>query len=86
MQQQIRQRVKQYIIDNLLMGADGVQIADDTSFLEQGLVDSTGVLELVTYLEDTFDIKVGDDEMTPDNLDSLNRIATYVTAKQGAKS
>jgi acyl carrier protein len=84
--QQIRQKVKQYIIDNLLMGADGVQIADDTSFLQQGLVDSTGVLELVTYLEDTFEIKVGDEDMTPDNLDSLDRIAAYVTAKRGAKS
>lgn len=86
MQQQITHKVRQYIIDNLLMGIDGVEIADDTSFLEQGLLDSTGVLELVTYLEDSFDIKVGDDELTPDNLDSLNRIAAYVTSKRGTRS
>jgi len=81
----IKQTVKAYIVDTMLMGADGSDIADDTSFLERSLLDSTGVLELVNYLQDTYKIEIEDQELTPENLDSLDRIAAFVTRKQGAR-
>lgn len=81
----IKQVVKAYIVDTMLMGADGSDIADDTSFLERSLLDSTGVLELVNFLQDTYKIEIEDQELTPENLDSLDRIAAFVTAKQGAR-
>ena len=81
----IKQTVKTYIVDTMLMGADGSDIADDTSFLERSLLDSTGVLELVNFLQDTYKIEIEDQELTPENLDSLDRIAAFVTAKQGAR-
>ena len=81
----IKQTVKAYIVDTMLMGADGSDIADDTSFLERSLLDSTGVLELVNFLQDTYKIEIEDQELTPENLDSLDRIAAFVTAKQGAR-
>ena len=81
----IKQAVKAYLVDTMLMGADGSDIADDTSFLERSLLDSTGVLELVNFLQDTYKIQIEDQELTPENLDSLNRIAAFVSAKQGAR-
>ena len=81
----IKQTVKTYIVDTMLMGADGSDIADDTSFLERSLLDSTGVLELVNFLQDTYKIEIEDQELTPENLDSLDRIAAFVTTKRGAR-
>ena len=81
----IKQTVKTYIVDTMLMGADGSDIGDDTSFLERSLLDSTGVLELVNFLQDTYKIQIEDQELTPENLDSLDRIAAFVTAKQAAR-
>ncbi len=73
--------IKTYISDNFLMGQSDIDLEDDTSFLELGLLDSTGVIELVTFLEDEFKIKVEDDEITPENLDTLNKISSYVEKK-----
>ena len=76
----IKEEVRQYLCDNFLMGLD-VEIADDTSFLDLGIIDSTGVLELVSFIEETYGIIVEDREMLPENLDSLNNIEHYVLAK-----
>ncbi len=73
--------VKAYISENFLMGQSDVELGDDTSFLEMGLLDSTGVIELVSFLEEEFGIQVEDDEITPENLDTLNRICNYVEQK-----
>ncbi len=73
--------VKNYISENFLMGQSDIQLEDDTSFLEMGLLDSTGVIELVSFLEEEFGIQVEDDEITPENLDTLSRIAAYVEQK-----
>jgi acyl carrier protein len=56
-------------------------IQDDTSFLEQGIIDSTGILELVEFVQDTFSIKVEDEELMPDNLDSLNNLEKFINSK-----
>lgn len=77
----IKQTVKNYIDENLLMGGRGEVIRDDSSFLDIGVLDSTGVIELVSFLEKTFAIKVLDEEMVPENLDTLTNIERYVNSK-----
>ncbi len=76
--------IRLFVIDNFLFG-DGSQLADKTSFLEEGIVDSTGILELVAFLEETFEIVVEDDELIPDNMDSLIQIEKYLTKKISGK-
>lgn len=76
----IKQSVAEYIIDNFLFG-DGSRLQNDTSFLESGIVDSTGILELVNFLEDTYDIVLEDEELIPENLDSLQNIAKFIQMK-----
>ncbi|HHS84028.1 MAG TPA: acyl carrier protein [Gammaproteobacteria bacterium] len=73
--------VKEYISENFLMGQNDINLGDETSFLELGLLDSTGVIELVSFLEEEFGIQVEDDEITPENLDTLNRISSYIERK-----
>ncbi len=73
--------VKEYISENFLMGQSDINLEDETSFLELGLLDSTGVIELVSFLEEEFGIQVEDDEITPENLDTLNKISSYVERK-----
>lgn len=73
--------VRQFIIENFLFGEmDGLN--DDTSFLESGIIDSTGVLELVSFLEEKFGIKVGDEELIPENLDCIANVVNYLGKKQ----
>lgn len=78
----IKEQVKAYITDNFLFGLNG-ELSDDASLLARGVLDSTGVLELVMFLEKTFAIKILDEELVPENLDSLNAIDTYVGGKLG---
>lgn len=80
--QDIKNTVRQFIVDQLLFGQG--KVADDASFLETGIIDSTGVLELVGFIESTYEIKIGNDELVPENLDSLNAIAGFLTRKLGA--
>ena len=72
--------VHNFIVANFLFAPDAV-LNDDDSFLDQGLIDSTGILELVTFLEDTYGIQITEAELVPDNLDSVNRIAAYLARK-----
>lgn len=75
--------IRKYVVETFLFGQEA-DLTDDTSFLEKGILDSTGVLELVAHLETTYGIKVSDDELTPDNLDSINAICAYITRKRAA--
>lgn len=75
-------KIKEFIIENFLFGTEEEPIEDDTSFLEQGIVDSTGILELVEWLENEFQISVADDELIPENLDSIHRIFDYLEKKR----
>jgi len=81
--QAIKTSVRQYIQDNFLMGS-AETYADDASFMDAQLLDSTGFLELVHFLEDSYGIKVKDEEMMPENLDSLDAVARFVMRKQAA--
>ncbi|MBD3243990.1 MAG: acyl carrier protein [Chitinivibrionales bacterium] len=72
--------VRQFIVDTFLYGDDTL-LTEETSFLRERIVDSTGLLELVSYLEDQFGIQVADHELTPENLDSLRNIRTFLERK-----
>ncbi len=77
----IKQKVKTFVKDNFISSSGLTTINEDDSFLKRGIIDSTGVLELVSFIEETFDIKIEDEELIPDNLDSLNKITAYVMGK-----
>lgn len=79
----IEAEVRQYVVENLLFGRDEVEFRGDTSFLESGIIDSTGVLELVRFLEETFQIKLEDEDLIPANLDSVNALTRFVENKYG---
>jgi len=74
---EIKTKVRAFIVENFLYGNDG-NLKDETSFLEGGILDSTGVLELVSFLEETFSIHVEGDDLVPENLDSLNNLQVYL--------
>lgn len=72
--------VKSFVVETFLFGEDG-KLKEDTSFLESGMIDSTGILELVAFLEETFGIRMEDDELIPENLDSISNVAGYLQRK-----
>ena len=74
--------IRQYILGNLLFTEDKAALQDNDSFLESGIIDSTGVLEIILFIEDTFSIKVTDDEMLPANLDSVDNLVDFIKRKQ----
>ncbi len=73
--------IRQFIFDNFLFDADESELKNDSSFLDQGIIDSTGVLELVEWLEDEFNISVDDEELIPENLDSVDSLAGFIARK-----
>jgi acyl carrier protein len=77
----VRNELVTFIVDNFLFGRDSIEFSDDDSFIEKGLIDSSGVLELVGFLEDTYHIKVRDNELVPENLDSINKLLRYLHRK-----
>ncbi len=84
--QAIRAQVRQYVRDNFLIGADEVQLGDDDSFSALQVIDSFGVIELISFLEKAFRIKVEDAEMVPGNLDSVNGVVRYLQRKLDARA
>lgn len=78
----VRNNLREYICDNFMIGRDPEELTDSGSLLELGIIDSTGVLELVAYLEDQFGIQVEDTELVPENLDSIENLERYISRKQ----
>ncbi len=78
----VEAQIKEYIAKNLLF-SKGFQYSDDTSFLEEGIVDSQGVMELVAFVEDKFKVCVEDEDIVPDNFDSVSKLASYIRRKNG---
>ncbi len=74
-------KIRAFIFENFLFDEKDDALQNDTSFLEQGIIDSTGVLELVEWLEEEFDMTVDDEELIPENLDSVNLLSAYITKK-----
>lgn len=76
--------VKEFIIENFLFGEEA-QLELDTDFFDKGIIDSTGVIELVSFIEEKFDISVEDDELIPENLSSLKKIDVFLQKKLSQK-
>lgn len=78
----MQDQIKAYVLKNFLFTEDPGALGNDTSLIGEGIVDSTGILELIMYLEESFAIKVNDDEMTPTHFDSVATIAAFVERKR----
>ena len=74
--------IKDFIVQNFMFGNDSEGINPDDSFMENGIIDSTGILELIEYSEETFGISIDDSELIPENLDSLNNISNFILLKR----
>ncbi len=81
MQTDIEQKIRQFITDNFLFREDRAALSDTESLLDAGVIDSTGVLELVAFLETEFGLAVDDADIVPENLDSISSIAGYIKGK-----
>ena len=82
--QNVQHEIRQFVIDNFLFG-QGAQLKDEESFLDGGIIDSTGVLQLVGFLEQRYEITIDNTDLVPDNLDSVDRVARFVQQKLAAK-
>ncbi len=82
-QSDVRKKLKDFITETFLVGSDVESISDSDSFMEKEIIDSTGVLELTSYLEEEFGITVEDNELTPDNLDSVDKLVNFIQGKTG---
>ncbi len=80
----VEERVKSFILENFLFTDDPTALGEEDSFLDKGIIDSTGVMEVILFLEEEFDIKVMDDEIVPENLDSVRNIGKFVASKTAA--
>jgi acyl carrier protein len=78
----VREEIKSFIINNFMMGRNPEELIDSDSLLNKGIIDSTGVLELVGFLEERFNLQVKDEELVPENLDSVNNLINYIQKKQ----
>lgn len=77
----VENRIRDYILENYLFTNDQSMLGSDDSFLQKNILDSTGMLEVIYFLEDEFGIKVKDEEMVPENLDSVKRIVNFLGGK-----
>ena len=77
----VKQQIIEYIALNFLFSDDGYELPDDASFLQESIIDSTGVLELVMFVEETFGIAVADEEIVPENFDSVAQLTAYISGK-----
>ena len=79
--QNVEETIRTYIAKNILFSGNGYPYPDDASFLNEGIVDSMNMLELVMFVEERFDVHVEDQNIVPDNFDSVSKLATYVRRK-----
>ncbi|MBA1446724.1 MAG: acyl carrier protein [Gammaproteobacteria bacterium] len=79
----VREEIRNYVLDNYLFTDDQSKLEDDNSFLETGILDSNGVMEIIFFLEDEYGVAISQEEMIPENLDSVSRIVSFVASKNG---
>jgi len=77
---ELKYKIRTFVIENFLFG-NNENLEDNTSFLEEGIIDSTGILELVNFIEEEFPLTVEDEELIPENLDSINNVTAYLQSK-----
>ncbi len=78
---EIEKKIHQYILENMLFSDDPSSLKRDMSLVEDGVIDSTGVLEIIEFIEETCSIKVDDEEMIPENFDSVEKITAFIQKK-----
>lgn len=78
----IQTEIRQFIVETFLFGDESDPFSDSDSFMQKGIIDSTGVLELTSFLEERFEITVDDEEMKPENLDSIENLVKYIEQKK----
>jgi len=79
--QNIKQEIREYIVDSFLFGDNETSFSDDDSFMENSILDSTGILDVILFIEEKYNIKVEEDETLPENLDSLNNLEKFIVHK-----
>lgn len=84
MMDELREQIRAFILENYLFTSDTSALGLDDSLLGRGIVDSTGMLEIIFFIEEQLGVKVKDEEMIPDNLDSVNKITNFVASKRQA--
>lgn len=77
-------KVRNYILENYLFTDDQSELDSGDSLLDKGIIDSTGIMEVILFLEEEFGVAVEDDEMVPENLDSVDNLVKFIKAKQGS--
>lgn len=80
----VEKEVRGFILENYLFTDDESELSNTDLFLEIGILDSTGIMELIYFIEDEFEVKVEDKEMIPENLGSVERVVSFVQRKQSA--
>ena len=78
----VEKKLRSFVLENYFFSDDDSLLDNADSFLDKGIVDSTGILEIIHYLDDEFGINVAEEEMVPENLDSINNLLTYIAKKQ----
>lgn len=81
---ELKAKIREYIIENFLFGDSAPLSSDSISLLDEGIIDSVGVMELVAFLEEDFGLTVEDEELIPENLDSVDNLANFISRKQAA--
>ena len=77
----VKVKIRNFIIENFLFEQNHDELRNDASFLDEGIIDSTGMLELVSFIEETYGIHVEDEELVPENLDSVNNVVSFIERK-----
>ena len=77
----MKEAIRAYILENHMYGQPPEDLDDEASFIETGIIDSTAVMELILFLEDEFDVKVEDEELLPENLDSVDKLCAFLRKK-----
>ncbi|MBW1687135.1 MAG: acyl carrier protein [Deltaproteobacteria bacterium] len=75
-------QIRDFIRENFVLAQDEQGFSEHDSFLDSGLIDSTGILELIAFVEESFDIEILDEEMVPENLDSISNVANFIRSKK----
>jgi acyl carrier protein len=84
--EQSEQKLRQFIINDFLYGQESQNLLGDDSLIEKGIIDSTGVLHLVAFLQEEFNIEVLDEDVVPENLDTLNRLVSFIKRKASVRA
>lgn len=81
---ELHTEIRNFIVENFMMGMNPDELSDSDSLLDKGIIDSTGVLELVGFLEENYRIQIEDEELVPENLDSVDNLASFIQKKQSS--